>query len=155
MSTTPNIKAVWKEYRNELVMNCVVMEKQVPTAVPIDESGEDTLLFIFDNAIKDLILKDKIPWDPNPGPLGVARRFLLSTAAAVGRYAARHVGTNGAIDKKQMEDAYDALVRDWEKVCPLPIASTRTSCPIPPAVQGSRMLPYTQAVHAGAKGRKP
>jgi len=154
----PNIEDVWHEYYNEVVMNSVTMVKKkvkkVEVAVPIGESGEETLRLFFENGIWVLIDKDQVPWDPSPGPLGIARRFILSTAAAVGRYAARHAGTQTEIDKKQMEDAFHALVKDWEKVCPLPIAEVRTSCPIPPIIPYSRSLPYPQPVHAGSKGGK-
>ncbi len=152
--TEQEIEDVWEEYYHEVVMNSVVMVKKVEVAVPIDDSGEATLRLFFNRGIKVLIEHDEVPWDPSPGPVGVARRFILSTAAAIGRFASKMVGARRDIDKEAVENAFDALARDWEKVCPLPIAKVRESCPIPPIIPQSRALPYPKPAHAGSTGRK-
>ncbi len=147
----PPIEAIWQQYYDEMRMNCkVVNDHGQETEVPIAPEAESALRFMFDNSITVLIEKDGVQWDSDPGENGIARRFILSMAAAVGLFASKLTGGNRPIDRRDIEAAFFALEKDWEKVCPLPIikARGRQSCPIPPTTKRLRDLRHLEAVHA-------
>ncbi len=157
MAGIPSFESVWEEYYNEVVMNCINME--LNKAVPITDGGRDALRNIFQIAFWPLIQGGKIDWVPEGGAnsphtsAGIARRFILSTAAGIGRFGARCFAHHGHIDKLGMEVTCEALVKDWEMVCPLPIMTAvapRTSCPTNHGVRESRKLGYQELAHAGA-----
>ncbi len=150
-----DVAAAWQEYRNEVFMNCSVMKNGHEQPVPIEQDGWDALQIIFETSFGPLIAKEAILWVPDYGahtPEGIARSFILATAAAIGRFGARCFGEHGHIGQLGMEVICEALVKDWEKVCPLPIAKAvgKTSCPIGTGIIESRKRGYPEPAHAGA-----
>lgn len=140
MATTEEIRT---QYHDEIVMNCVTLNGHIEGAVPIDQSGEAALKFMFDETIKLLIEKEHVPWEASDGVLGIARRFLLATAAGIGRLAsAKAMKANKKIDEQIIKDTYDALTPYWESICPLPLVPPRVSCPTKAALDKARTMRF-------------
>ncbi len=142
MSNPPNIEDIWQEYLDQVKMNCVYTpDRKRDVKINLSKEGEEAIHFIFDGSIKILIEVDKVEWIDDPKEPGIARRFILSMAAAVGRFASKLVGLQErSIDRRDIEATFFALAKDWEKVCPLPIVKARVSCPIPPVTGTLRDL---------------